>query len=290
MIKIAPLAVGAFALLATSITSTAASPEELVKRQCRSIHLGYQAPAGEWALLDVTPTKSAPGTYFCAMGFNKGYFGMQELPNGKKVIIFSVWDSKSDPRAHIRESDTPEEHRVGVLEVGEGVRPARFGGEGTGSKSFFDYDWKVDETVRFAVHAKPDGKFTTFSGYFFDNQRKTWQLMAKFRTEHGQPLGGYYSFIEDFRRNYKSAKISRTANFTNGWVKTVDGKWLPMTAARFTGDNTPSTNVDAGPIEDGFFLATGGDTEPKTTKLWKGMKRDAPKAAKPELKGLPGAE
>ncbi|QQL45926.1 DUF3472 domain-containing protein [Sulfuriroseicoccus oceanibius] len=290
MIKLASLALGALALAASVVTSSAISPEELVKRQCRSIHLGYQAPPGEWAMVDVTATKSAPGTYFCAMGFNKGYFGMQELHNGKKVIIFSVWDSKSDPRAHIRADDTPEEDRVGVIEIGEGVRPDRFGGEGTGSKSFFAYDWKIDEPVRFAVHAKPEGKFTTFSGYFFDSKRKVWQLMAKFRTEHGEPLGGYYSFIEDFRRNYESAKISRTANFTNGWVKSTDGKWVPMVEARFTGDSTPSTNIDAGPIEDGFFLATGGDTEPKTTKLWDVMKRNAPKAEAPELNGLPGAE
>jgi hypothetical protein len=48
-----------------------------------------------------------------------------------------------------------------------------------------------------------------------------------------------------------------------------------MLNAKFTGDGTPSTNIDAGPIPNGFFLQTGGDTENKTTKLWQKMTREA---------------
>ena len=248
--------------------------EMLAKRQCRSVHLGYKAPPAEWAVIEVSPKLSAPGTYFCAMGFNSGYFGFQELGDGKKVVIFSVWD-KAKPGHNDRDQSTiPESERVGVLKVGEGVRPMRFGGEGTGSKSFFDYDWEIGETLRFAVQAKPEGKLTTFTGYFFDNKRKQWQLMAKFRTELGQPIRGLYSFIEDFRRNFQSAKIARRAEYLNCWVKPNKGEWQAASIAKFTADGTPSNTIDAGPIKgsQGFFLQTGGDTEMKTTKLWAEMK------------------
>ena len=43
-------------------------------------------------------------------GFDAGYFGLQELGDGKKVLLFSVWDAsdKNDPNA------VEEEKRVKV--------------------------------------------------------------------------------------------------------------------------------------------------------------------------------
>ena len=278
----------AAALAATALlgSADAIEPAELAKRQCRSIHLGYPAPASEWAVIDVVAEKSAPGTYFCAMGFNRGYFGMQELASGKKVVIFSVWDKHDPNNKTDRQQDTAEANRVGVIEVGDGVRKGRFSGEGTGSQSFYDYDWKIGEPVRFAVHAKPEGEFTTYTGQFYDASRKQWQLMASFRTHSGAPLAGLYSFVEDFRRNYESAKIARRARFVNGWAMNTEGAWHPLIQARFTADPTPSNAIDAAPVEDGFFLQTGGDTKNEKTKLRDMMKRPKPAADKPALSGL----
>jgi len=281
-----PLLVLSLAALSTLGSTQAIEPSELAKRQCRSIHLGYPAPESEWAVIDVVVEKSAPGTYFCALGFNRGYFGMQELSNGKKVIIFSVWDKHDPNNKTDRQQDTAEDNRVGVIDVGEGVRKGRFGGEGTGSQSFFDYDWKVGDTVRFAVHAKPEGKFTTYTGTFYDASRSTWQLMASFRTHSGTPLAGLYSFVEDFRRNYESAGIARRSTFNNGWCMDTQGSWHPLIKARFTADPTPSNTIDAAPVTDGFFLQTGGDTENAHTKLRDMMERPSPKAKAPSLTGL----
>jgi hypothetical protein len=35
---------------------------------------------------------SVPGSYFMAVGWNTGYFGIQEVSADRKVVIFSVWD------------------------------------------------------------------------------------------------------------------------------------------------------------------------------------------------------
>jgi len=268
------------ALSVGGVVQAKISPEELAKKQCRSVHLQYgQLKNADWAYVEVTPTKSAPGTYFCALGFAKGYFGMQELANGKKVIIFSVWEPNHGQVA----KNVPEEKRAKMLEKGEGVRVMRFGNEGTGGKSFFDYDWQLGETIKFAVNAKPIGKeATVFTGYFYNNKTKTWQKMTKFRTiTKGIRLRGGYSFVEDFRRNYKSAGIARVAGFGNGWFLPNAGSWTSMTEARFTADPTPSKNVDAGAKGAGFFLATGGETKMETTKLWGRMNRKALEGAKP---------
>lgn len=279
-------------LCMVTVANAAPDLEMEKKRQCRSVHLGYAMKESTAIYTEVVAQKSAPGTYFCAMGFNRGYFGMQELANGKKLIIFSVWDKSNTNNKHAVE----ESKRARVLEKGEGVRTGRFGGEGTGAQSFYDYAWKIGEKVRFLVQAKQltvDGtQFTDFKGWFYDNQRKVWQHMTTLRTPtSGIKLRGGYGFVEDFRRNYKSAKLVRRARFQNTWSMGTDGKWIPMTKARFTGDRNPAVNVDAGKEGDGFFLQTGGNTEMKTTKLWSWMQGDARKGKLPQsIKPLLGVK
>jgi hypothetical protein len=260
------------AVLLTAATATA--DEKLKGIACRSVHLAYPAPAGTAFYTEATVRTSADGTYFCACGFNKGYFGIQELANGKKVVIFSVWDPAAgdDPRK------VPDEKRVKLRFQGDGVRVGRFGGEGTGGQSFFDYDWKVGQTYRFLVTAEVEDKDrTAYTGYIYLPDKKEWKKLVTFSTlSGGKPLGGYYSFVEDFRRNRVSTTKVRTAEYGNGWVKTTAGEWVPLTQARFTADSNPVTNIDAGPVgADRFFLTTGGETANKTTKLREVMKLDA---------------
>ncbi|GAA5483623.1 DUF3472 domain-containing protein [Haloferula sargassicola] len=255
----------------------------LADRQCRSVHLAYDAPPAAWATIEVTPTRSAPGTYFCALGFSRGYLGMQELADGKKVILFSVWDSPDPDNKTDRPEDTAESRRAGVVRVGEGVREKRFGGEGTGSQSFFDYGWSLEKPVRFAVHAAADGGLTTFTGYFYDASRRKWQLMTSVRTATRGTLTGLYSFIEDFRRNHESARQIRRASFTDGWVREAGGSWQPMIEARFTADATPAATIDAGPAENGFFLQTGGATANEHVPLGQPLHRPQPPRAAPAM-------
>jgi len=215
---------------------------------------------------------SAEGTYFCVCGFNRGYYGIQELTNGKKVIIFSVWDPgrQNDPSA------VAEEERVKLLYQGEGVRIRRFGGEGTGGQSFFDYDWKVGETYRFLVTAKVEDKRTAFAAHFFVPEKREWKHLVTFSTlTAGKYLSGYYSFVEDFRRNRISATKVRNAQFGNGWIQTKDGQWVALTRAQFTADRNPVMNINAG-VEGGkFFLATGGNTQNTDTPLGQSINRSS---------------
>ena len=131
----------------------AQDPELLAKRQCRSVHINQQGhPSQASALYNVVKAKtSVPGTYFCAMNFDDGYIGFQEQSNGKKVIIFSIWD----PVAHgDNPNDVPEEERTKLVKLGKDARSGRFGGEGTGGQSFVDYPWAIGENMRFLVCVK----------------------------------------------------------------------------------------------------------------------------------------
>jgi hypothetical protein len=254
-------AIVAFALFALSPLSLA--DKRLEGIACRSVHLQYPAPEGVAFYNEVTVDQSAEGTYFMACGFDKGYFGIQELAGGKKVVLFSVWDpgSQNDPKS------VAAGRQVKVVAQGEGVRVKRFGGEGTGAQSFLDYDWKVGQTYRFFIKATPEGDRTTYAAYFHPPDSKEWKHLATFSTLNGKPMHGYYSFVEDFRRNRVSATKARRARFGNGWIQKPDGQWVALTRARFTADSNPVTNIDAGTEGSLFFLATGGETTNAHTQL-----------------------
>lgn len=245
-------------------TTLAAADEKLAGRACRSVHLFYPAPEGTAFHNEIRVTTSAPGTYFMVCGWSHGYFGMQELGNGKKVLLFSVWDPTKgdDPKA------VPEAQRVKLLHRDPAVRVGRFGNEGTGGQAFLDFDWQVDKPYRFLVTAQTDGDRTGYSGYFFHPQDKAWRHLVTFSTlAKGEKLRGYYSFVEDFRRNGTSAMQPRRAAFGNGWVRTNAGEWKALLQARFSADSNPATNINAGNSEAGFYLATGGTTPDGSKKL-----------------------
>lgn len=257
-------------------------------RAARSVHLRWTAPAGTDFYNEMTIEQSTRGTYFMACGFAHGYFGMQELAGGKgiasdggksdKVVIFSIWDNyKGDDAKAV-----PADKRVELLHQDPDVRVGRFGGEGTGGQSFFTYNWKIGETCRFLVRARPEGNKTSFSGYFYLNDKKQWKHLVTFRTiTGGKPLSNYYSFVEDFRRDGRSVSEHRTAEFGNAWVRTLAGEWEAVPKIRFTGDPTPLDNCDAGARENGkFFLTTGGEVAQKT-KLNSTIDRIIPQDSRP---------
>ena len=252
--------------------------ERLAGIACRSVHLAYAAPRGTAFVNEVVVEKSAPGTYFCVCGFDKGYYGIQELGNGKKLVIFSVWDpgSQDDPKS------VPEAKRVKLLHKDPAVRVGRFGGEGTGGQSFLDLDWKPGQSYRFLVTAQPDGngngERTAYAAYLATPEAPNWRHLVTFSTASGKPaLGGYYAFIEDFRRDRVSATRQRTAQYGPGWVREADsGRWVALDSARFTADRNPSLAIDAGVQGARFFLATGGPTANAHTKLGQPMSLASP--------------
>ena len=266
----------------------ARADERLKGIACRSVHLAYPAPEGVAFYNELTVEKSADGTYFMAAGWSKGYFGVQELASGKKLVLFSVWD----PTSGDNPKNVDESKRVKMLYKDDAVRVRRFGGEGTGGQSFFDYDWTIGQTYRFLVTAKLDGAArTAYSGYFFVPEKNQWIHLVTFSTvTSGTLLTGYYSFVEDFRRNKVSATKERRARFGNGWIKSARGDWIPLNKARFTADANPVLNIDAGAMGGRYFLATGGDIDNRTTKLREIINRDTNESVAGRPTDLPHPE
>ncbi len=87
-------------------------------RAARSVHLGWPAPDSDWFYREMTVQESVPGSYFMARGWNAGYFGIQELARGRKLVIFSVWD----PSRGDNPNDVAAEDRVELVSQ----RPDRY--------------------------------------------------------------------------------------------------------------------------------------------------------------------
>lgn len=251
-------------------TASAIEPAELAKRQCRSVHISHEPMPEQCTAIyvEVTPEKCAPGTYFSACNFNDGYIGIQEHANGKHVVIFSIWD----PVAHgDNPNDVPESDRVELLKLGKGVTPRRFGNEGTGGNSMGQYDWKLNKKIKFLVTIAPSKKegYKVISGYV--NNGGKWDLISSWRTHRSEKeLSRATSFVEDFKRDYDSAKRVRSAIFGPCFVLTKEGEWKLMKSGRFTADPTPSDAVSAEMLPDkhAFRISTGGNTKTGSFKLW----------------------
>lgn len=229
-------------------------------RAARSVHLGYPGE-GDAFVVDMIVRRSSPGSYFMAAGFSRGYFGLQELADGRRIAIFSVWDPTKgdDPKA------VPPEKRVEVLAHAEDARISRFGGEGTGARCLMPFDWQFDRPYRFLVTASSGETTTTFSAYLFQTEHNRWKRLATYRTAtRSSGLRGLYSFVEDFRRDGRSVGEVRRADFADAWVRGTDGKWTALDTARFAASNAAwesRDNVDAGVADGRFHLQTGGDTK-----------------------------
>jgi hypothetical protein len=264
------LSCGALAWLewVTACVLVAANTPEL-PRAARSVHLSYPAGEGDLFYNEVTVEQSTPGSYFMACGWNTGYFGMQQLNSPtNKIVIFSVWDPTKGDDAN----KVPLEQRVEVLHEGGGAKVTRFGGEGTGGKCIWSYQWKTNENCRFAVRALVEGEKTSYEGWLFDNGASAWQHLVTFRTRtEGKPMRGFYSFIEDFRRDGRSVNEVRRARFGNGWLRSTTGEWISLSRAKFTASSAEwesKENIDAGISEGRFYLATGGNVT-RTRELGK---------------------
>jgi len=252
-------------------------------RAARTVHFRWRAPAGDLFYNEARVLESVPSTYVAAAGWNRGYFGMQEH-SAKDMVIFSVWDSSG---AHDSDSAAPDE-RVEVVYGNPKAAIRRFAGEGTGAQCKYPYAWRAGETYRFLVQAEVNGAKTSYTAWFYLNEAKRWEKLAVFRAATGGgALEGYYSFVEDFRRDGRSPRERRRARFGRGWVRSLAGVWKPIVRARFTVDETPPRNMDASADGASFELATGGDVRNTTRpdeivsvpKPAQGPPRDLPDAA-----------
>ncbi|HVV56503.1 MAG TPA: DUF3472 domain-containing protein [Mucilaginibacter sp.] len=232
-------------------------------RRGPSVHLSYVVPDSinaEWFYNEVTVPKGddVQGSYFMACGFAEGYFGMQVNSNIERHVLFSVWSpfKTDDPKA------IPPDQRIVLLKKGDNVHAGEFGSEGSGGQSYLNYMWKAGNTYKFLVHACPNTQGRTeYTAYFYAPELGKWQLIASFsRPNTDTYLKHLHSFLENFEPEW--GVFTREVHFNNEWIRTDKGKWIELSKARFTGDNTAAIGYRmdyAGGVDgNSFYLKNCG--------------------------------
>lgn len=231
------------------------------RRNTASVHLSYPVPKGENVAAfycEATGIEEPLWTYYEACGWHRGYFGMQINSPTERRIIFSVWDSGGEP---VSRGKVADDNRVKLVAKGEGVYSGDFGNEGTGGHSHLKYPWKTGERQRFLVECRQaENQHTIYSGYWFHPERKQWMLISSWNApKEGRWLRGLYSFSENFGGS--NGHLLRKARFGNQWIRTPEGKWIEITTASFSHDETggPDRHDRFMGVENGeFFLSSGG--------------------------------
>lgn len=233
-------------------------------RRGPSVHMAYTLPEQdtEWFYTEIRVPKEGETmhSYYMAAGFGEGYFGMQFNSPTERRILFSVWSpfDTQDPKL------IPESDRIKMLRRGKDVHIGEFGNEGSGGQSYMLYNWKADETYKFLMHIRPDGKGSTvYTAYFFATEENRWRLVASFlRPQTNTWYRNAHSFLENF--NPEQGYLQRQVAFSNQWACGTDGVWRRVTEGTFTHDATASAGVrldfQGGLVPDNsaFYLKMGG--------------------------------
>ena len=160
-------------------SATAQTPKP--PRAARSVHLGWTAPDADWFQLEMTVQESVPGSYFMACGWNTGYFGIQELSEGRKVVIFSVWDpTRGDNPSQVKVEDRVELVAQRPDRANSTIRWRRHGRT--------VYGWLrlvAGQALRFLLGAHVKDQKTEYAGYLFDEGESSWQQLVVFRVRTG---------------------------------------------------------------------------------------------------------
>lgn len=231
-------------------------------RRGPSIHLKYQLPCDKnisyfYNEIIVPDGEDAIGAYFCAAGFNGGYFGIQVNSTTERRVLFSIWSPyKTDDPACI-----PDEYKVRLIRKGDAVYVGEFGNEGSGGQSILRYNWKSETKYKFLINATPSSNnHTQFTAWFWTPEKNHWMLIASFvRPMESLFLRNIYSFSENFIP--ETGHICRTARFGNQWIRDCHENWHEITTAELTGDETSKRNRQdfaGGVVEKDFFLRNCG--------------------------------
>ena len=221
-------------------------------------------------------------TYYETLGWQGkagGYAGIQSHPRDHN-FIFSIWDHPD---------------HAGPIEAvyrGPGTETEKFGGEGTGLKSWnFELGW--DTGVWYTLVSRcwaVAGDHTQYGFWARSGKTEEWTHLVTMDVAAKEAYfeGGTDAFLEDW---LETGKEVRTTNLRGGWKRKLDGKWHPFGGGRYS--------VNAWDLEPGkrsFEFKTawnGGVAQDETGKYYfmtAGGKKTKPTTENPSQHAIRRAE
>jgi hypothetical protein len=280
------IAFGDLSMLHAQLLKPSASSTNGPPKAAATVNLVYDAAQADIYYIEMRIDQTTDNSFFVPCGWENGYFGLQQF-NGenKRAFNFAVSNPLLDPA-----DEGPPDNPVEVVYSDPRTIVKRLPGRGGGVQGMREFHWRVGETYRFAIQAQVQTNNTAYTAWLFDPATSKWQRIATFRAlTGGRWLRGYYSYIEDFRRDFKSAKETRRASFGNIWIHQDKGTYNPVRRAMFTISalrTEAHEAVDAGELAGFFTLATGGKIH-KSRKVGSAIVLSEVPLRKPEPPDLP---
>jgi len=213
-----------------------------------SLWLSYlNAPENyyDMVMIDFEVDSTALYTYYASMCWNNGYCGVQRGGAGfYKHVHYSLWD--------------PEGMSSEVIWHDYNVVVRRFGGEGTGWKTMWNFRWKEHQRYRLAVKCRVSDS-TDYDAWFYDFEKNKWKHLAILR----YPLRQYFTFLTSFLEDWAGTPENyRSYYLFNARARMAsDSSWFDFSQARYN-INGNNPNCDGRVVNNKFFLETGGTINP----------------------------
>lgn len=165
--------------------------------------------------IDTAPPASSHQGYFWSNQFSIGnaigYFGLQQLPDGSRIVNAAIWDTSN-----------------GV--AGHGFTAASFGGEGTGIRIYGPYSWVPGRIYRLRISELSQDWW----GFYIQDTATgidTYLGEIQNQSDPGQFINGSITFTEQFTgpdvcsrvASVKSTWFLPTANFGTVTASNIGG-------------------------------------------------------------------
>jgi hypothetical protein len=252
-----------------------------------SVHLGFHptTPGNvgvryDWFYQEImVPSGFSPiATYWMAIGFSGGYFGMQNNSLTERRILFSVWDQIDIDYYNRIGRTPPKDSLVSLVDYAPYAQANSFGGEGTGGQSYvgrYRVDtWVEDKPVKFLLNARKqtvlrDDKNGTkpamlISAWYKAYEQEGWRYIATWRrpfvTDY---FDAFHSFLENY--GWYNGHLARKGYYYNSFGRREnDGQWVHFNRGTFGNtDGKEGQRVDvargAAPEDpEKFYMLSGG--------------------------------
>jgi hypothetical protein len=233
-----------------------------------SVHLGYHPTTPlpnnvryDWFYLEIkVPREFSPtATYWMAIGFTGGYFGMQNNSLTERRILFSVWDKIDVDKYKKAGLPLPKDSLVSLVDKADYTQANSFGNEGTGGQSYVGVGradtWLEDQPVKFLLNARKqtvqrdDNKGTKptllISAWYQAHEKEGWRYIATWRRPFVDTyFNAFHSFLENY--GWTNGHLTRKGYYYHPFGKRADnGEWVHFNRGTFGNtDGKPGQRVD----------------------------------------------
>lgn len=272
--ELKPITEPAEAIIIRNLVFNSFEPEGQVNhtdyQSSPSVHIGFSSTDNttksyDWLYEEITVPEGADplATFYMAIGFYRGYFGIQTNSDTERRVLFSVWDSKDAEN----DASTTAQDFVTLVDKDEATTVNSFGGEGTGGQSYVkDANWKTGKPVRFLMNVRPQPNNSVVLSAWYNVDDEGWKYVASWRAPRdNRYFEGFHSFIENY--GFTNGQFRREAYYYNAWGReNATGKWVNFNKVRFSNtDGKEGQRVDyeqgvSQEYLDRFYMSSGGYT------------------------------